>query len=94
MPSDTEGNFGTGPAVIVVVAAAPSSSSFLDGQVPENGDRKRLEGSLLDGGHEHRGQGQSERKRNCLAARKRLALEPMNDLYNAGSTRRAKMRPL
>ena len=45
MPSDTEGNFGTGPAVIVVVAAAAASSSFLDGQVPENGDRKRLEGS-------------------------------------------------
>ena len=74
MPSDTEGNFGTGPTavVIVVVAAAAPSSSFLDGQVPENGDRKRQEGSLLDGGHEHRGQGQSERKRNCLAARKDL----------------------
>ena len=72
MPSDTEGNFGTGPAAVIVVVAAPSSSSFLDGQVPENGDRKRLEGNKLDGGHEHRGQGQSERKRNCLSARKDL----------------------
>ena len=73
MPSDTEGNFGTGPAAVIVVAtAASSSSSFLDGQLPENGDRKRQEGSLLDGGHEHRGQGQSEGKENCLAARKDL----------------------
>ena len=71
MPSDTEGNFGTGPTAVIVVVA-PSSSSFLDGQVPENGDRKRQEGNKLDGGHEHRGQGQSERKRNCLAARKDL----------------------
>ena len=82
MPSDTEGNFGTGPTAVIIVVAATAAappSSFLDGQLPENGDRKRQEGSLLDGGHEHRGQGQSERKKELPSCEERLALQPMNE---------------